>query len=307
MAALAVPVLPAVANRPSVQTTRSMTRPMRDPGSNGGKRIVKKGEPVDPEDLTRRLNEYLAEQKVRADRRRDARAAKAAVLAQQNAAHYHHVPKVAATAFERTTTPDVRRGVHHLAQPAIRAHLGRSSIDDSLLGQQTTKLQRTQALEQAILEKELLRSRNQFQWGPDMEDAAYADAMRDLHKLPQRTFSKGFPHLKERHRLDAPRPLSTGDIFWGGDELRIPTKTTKPRGPLKPINDGQDRHDWAQRDEATDIRKKDKTTPFLRKMESRWILMSKREKSPLKQDIDLRSSPEGKKGNLFARFKRQPG
>lgn len=289
---------------PQIKPTRSMTHPLRDPKGNGGRRKVKKGEPFDPEELSRRLTEHLAEQKLRAEKRREVRAAKAATLAQQNAAVYHHVPTVAAAAFERTTTPDVMRQVHKLAQPAIKAHLELLSLEDPLPGHPITSLQRTQAMDQAILEKEMLRNRNQFQWDHDMEEAAHADAERDLYKSPQRTFNSEFAHLRGRHKKGAPRPLSTGDVCWDEEEPSIPTK---PRGPIRPVNDGNDRHDWAQRDDA-EARKKDKTSPFLRKMESSWILMSKREKVSLKQDIgELASSAEGnRKGGFLARFKRHP-
>lgn len=61
-----------------------MTYPLRDPKANGARKTVKKGEPFDPEELSRRLTDHLADQKLRAERRRDARALKDASLAQQN-------------------------------------------------------------------------------------------------------------------------------------------------------------------------------------------------------------------------------
>lgn len=61
-----------------------MTHPLRDLKGNGGKRKIKKGEPFDPEELSRRLTEHLVEQKLKAEKRREARALKAAALAQQN-------------------------------------------------------------------------------------------------------------------------------------------------------------------------------------------------------------------------------
>lgn len=64
-----------------------MTHPLRDPKGNGGRRKVKKGEPFDPEELSRRLTEHLVEQKLKAEKRREARALKAAALAQQTVSH----------------------------------------------------------------------------------------------------------------------------------------------------------------------------------------------------------------------------
>ncbi|KAL5324175.1 hypothetical protein ACEPPN_008719 [Leptodophora sp. 'Broadleaf-Isolate-01'] len=300
---ITVTTLPAAASNPSIKPTRSMTHPLRDLKGNGGKRKIKKGEPFDPEELSRRLTEHLVEQKLKAEKRREARALKAAALAQQNV--YHHVPAVAALAFERTTTPEVMRQVHSLSKPVVKAHMERPSLEAPVPGQPYTSLQRTQAMDQANLEKELLRNRNQFQWDHDMEEAGHADMERDLYKPPQRTFNSDFAHLIGRHKKGAPRPLSTGDVCWQDDPPHVPTK---PKGPLKPQNDGNDRHDWAQREEPAETRKKDRTSPFLRKMESSWILMGKKEKISLKQDIgNVGPSPEGnRKGNFLARFKRHP-
>ena len=212
---------------------------------------------------------------------------------------------MAALAFERTTTPEAMRQVHKLSKPAIKAQLERPSLEETAPGHPLSSLHRTQALDQANLEREMLRNRNQFQWDHEMEEAAHADMERDLYKLPQRTFNSDFAHLKGKHKKSAPRPLSTGDVCWEEEPPHIPTK---PKGPVRPQNDGHDRHDWAQREEVGEIRKKERTSPFLRKMESSWILMGKKEKLSLKQDIgNLRPSPEGhRKGNFLALFKRHP-
>ncbi|KAL2073376.1 hypothetical protein VTL71DRAFT_10700 [Oculimacula yallundae] len=294
-----VTTLPGAAKNPLIKPSRSMTHPLRDPRGNvGGRKSVKKGEPFDPAELSRRLTEHLTEQKLRAERRREARALKAAALAQQDV--YHHVPAVAALAFERTTTPDAMRQVHTLSKAVVNSHMKKPSLDAPL-----PSLQRTQAMDQVMLEKEMLRNRNQFQWDHDMEDANYADMERDLYRLPQRTFNSEFAHLKGTHRKGGPRPLSTGDACWQDDMPRVPVK---PKGPLKPQNDGNDRHDWAQREEVVEQRKKERTSPFLRKMESSWVLMGKKEKISPKQDIgNPDSPPEGhRRGNFLALFRRHP-
>jgi hypothetical protein len=215
------------------------------------------------------------------------------------------VPAVAALAFERTTTPEAMRQVHKLSKPVIKAQLERPSVEEPSPGQPFTNLQRTQAMDQLNLEREMLRNRNQFQWDHDMEEAAHADMERDLYKLPQRTFNSEFTHLKGRHKKGAPRPLSTGDACWDEELPHIPTK---PKGPVKPQNDGHDRHDWAQREEVAEAKKKERSSPFLRKMESSWILMGRKEKISPKQDIgNLGPSPEvHRKGNFLARFSRNP-
>jgi len=283
-----------------------MTHPVRDPKGNTARRRVKQGEPFDPEELSRRLTAHLAEQKIKAERRREARAAKAAA-AQQNGV-YHHVPKVAAMAFERTTTPDTMRQVHKLSQPVLRTHL-ELLHEETIPGHPSTKLQETQAKDQAMIERELVRNRNQFQWTHEMEEAVEVDMGRDLYKPPQRTFNvPEFAHLKGTKAPNAPRPLSTGDVF-SDEEVHMAPKTKH-----KTIYDANDRNDWAQRDDEGENRRhrKEWASPFLRKKDSSWILGSRKEKS-IRQNKDeavagissFGLSPD-KKGRFLARFKRHP-
>ncbi|KAK2625608.1 hypothetical protein QTJ16_004920 [Diplocarpon rosae] len=157
-----------------------MIHPLRDVREREARGDAKKRGPFDPQDLTRRLAKYLAEQKFRAEKRREARAVKTTALAHESALLYHHVPQVAATQFERTMTPDVLRSVRKLSQPAIKAHLELLILADSPQSLSSTALLRTQAMDQAAREKELLRNRNQFQWTHDMKEAAIADAERPV-------------------------------------------------------------------------------------------------------------------------------
>ncbi|TVY85244.1 hypothetical protein LSUE1_G000129 [Lachnellula suecica] len=295
-----VTALPA-AERSVSKPARSMTYPLRDPKGNTARRRVKQGEPFDPEELSRRLTAHLAEQKIKAERRREARAAKAAA-AQQNGV-YHHVPKVAAMAFERTTTPDTMRQVHKLAVPGLKTHLELLQ-EEEFSRHPASKLQETQAKDQAMIERELLRNRNQFQWTREMEEAVEVDIKRDLYKPPQRTFIKEFEHLRGTKAANAPRPMSTGDVF-SDEEVPI-----SPKAKQKPVYDGNDRNDWAQRADGGESRKW--ASPFLRKKDSIWIL-GRKEKSN-RQDKDETvvtgignfGSPPNKKGRFLARFKRRP-
>jgi hypothetical protein len=304
-----------------------MTHPLRDPKANGANRKVKQGEPFDPEDLSRRLQAHLVEQKLKAERRRDARATKSAAAAQENVDHhvpkvaaaaqenvYHHVPKVAAAAFERTTTPDAMRQVHKLAQPAIKAHLELLTIDDAVPGQAVTSLKRTQAMDQAVVERDLLRTRNQFQWDHTMEEAAEVDVYRDVYKPPQRTFINEFSHLRIRQEKKNPRPLSTGDILSEEDEAHA---TTKAKRKSKPSGyDMTERNNWAQRDEGAENKssKKEKEALIVRKKPSSWILLGKRSPKLDKGDAvavirNTGSPPDGNKSakaSFLARFKRHP-
>lgn len=283
-----------------------MTHPVHEAKGNPSKRRVKGGEPFDPEELTRRLTAHLVEQKAKSDRRRAERAAKEA--AQHNEV-YHHVPKVAAAAFQRTTTPDVMRQIHQLSQPALKQHLEVLNPED--LSCEVTNLQRTQALDQAVVERDRLRNRNQFQWDHSMEEAAEVDLDRDVFKAPTRTFSE-FAHLRSRHSGSiVPRPLSTGDVLSEEDEIPVPTRT-KPKLAF----DG--RNDWAQLDNEGERKRTmmERASPFLRKRDSIWILKSRKEKHG-KHDKDeavagiedFNSPPDSsksRKNSFLARFKRHP-
>jgi len=171
---------------------------------------MKKGEPFDPEELSRRLKAHLSQQKIEAERRRLARAA-----AQQKAL-YHHVPSGAAAAFEKTTTSEGLRQVHRLSQPALK-QLDGLCLDDSVPGRPLkTILQRTQALDQAAAERDTLRNRNQFQWTHGMEEAAGVDNERGIYKPPTRSFDAYVFLLKLMRKLGA-----LGDGF-------LPSKTFPP-------------------------------------------------------------------------------
>lgn len=296
----------SAAEPPVIKPTRSMTHPLRDPKVNTGRR-VKQGEPFDPEELSRRLTAHLAEQKIKAERRRDANAAKA-VTAPQNAV-YHHVPKMAAAAFERTTTPDnTLRPMHKASHSILKATLELVHEENGPRPPNTgfPTLKETQAKDQAMIERELLRNRNQFQWDRVMEEAVDIDIARDLYKPPQRTFEE-FAHLRGTKTHKNPRPLSTGDVF-SDKEVDLKPKA-KPKQLYEPA---KDRNDWAQRDDDKASRnyKKEWASPFLRKKESIWIL-GRKDKSP-KQEVSPvailadSGSPPDKKGRFLARFKRHP-
>jgi len=304
-----LPVREKAGNKPS----RSLTHPVHDPKGNkeSKRRGKKQAEPLDPEELSRRLQAHIIQQKMRAEKRR---ASKAAAAAAEPKEVYHHVPQVAAAAFERTTTPEVMRQAHRLSQPAIKTHLEPVNVDDLSPSQPQTALQKQQALDQERIQRDILRARNQFQWNTEMEDAYHADVDRDLYKLPQRTFVDEFAYLRARKSELAMRRVSTGDVLWesGGESSPRP----KPRAKSKPILwEPNDRNDWAQRDQAERRPSvKEMVGPLLKKRDSVWMLKSKKEKrGSVEKDIEAHavlvtggSPPETRRGSLFARFKRQP-
>jgi hypothetical protein len=283
-----------------------MAHPLRDPRANGAKRRATKGQPFDPEDLSRRLTALLADQKSKAEQRRHARADKLA--AEHQDIVYRHTPTVAATAFERTTTADVHRQAHKLGQRAMKQvqEVGRPDRPNT----QQISLQRTQAMDQAIIDRNVLGNRNQFQWNHDMEEAVEVDVNRGVYEPLRRTFTTQFAHLRSRGEKEVKRPPSTGDIW---DENYAPV-SIKSNPMAKPDFEG--RNDWAQQDEPNNegsnvVKEK---SMFLRKTESIWILRSKRETSSAQDkngaDLGDLGSPtnrgKGGKISFFTRFKRQP-
>ncbi|KAL3417777.1 hypothetical protein PVAG01_10788 [Phlyctema vagabunda] len=287
-----------------------MTHPLRDAAN--GKRRVKSGEPFDPAELTRRLEAYQEQQrKSRAGRRTSKMEAAATVTAQKQEA-YHHVPQVAAASFERTTTQDGLRRIHKLAELARRHHHAEPAEETPSVP--VTALQKSQALDQALLKQEALRSRNQFQWTRDMEEAAEVDVERDVYRAPQRTFEPEQKLVLPRKSI---RPLSTGDILSEEEGESPPLTTTATRTTKKKMQPFH-QNDWAQRDEFKGVDRRrtvrERVNPFLRKKESGWILGGKKEKDKIQKvvsaDAGQPDSPvefeKAGRGRFLARFKRHP-
>jgi hypothetical protein len=285
-----------------------MTHPIQDPRSKGAKWRAKQGELFDPDELRRRLEAHLAEQKLQAERQR----ARAGVQ-KQNV--YHHIPKVAAADFARTATPEImgqgdpgKRHVHRLGQVALKHHVDRVNIEALIPGTSPLDLRYTLAVDQARMQRDLIGDRNQFQRTRNLEDAAEYDRERNLYKVPQRTFGSDHFHLAQKDMRS--RPLSTNDVFW--EEQNDAQNTifhvkTKPK--VFPIHTVNDRQDWAQRDETTaEIHRsvKQRVGPFLRRPDSMWILKTKKEQNPpvsvtepIVSEVDVKQ----KKGNFLRRFR----
>lgn len=316
-----------------------MTHPLQKPPPNVLKaQQSKQGEPFDPEELSRRLQCYLINQRLKAEQRRNARAAKAAAdfAAAEKAANiaaleskdsspdqenvYHHVPKVAASSFSRTATPDPMRQIHKLAQPVALAQMENPTHEES--GEPRVKsLKQTQAIDQATAEKEALRNRNQFQntkaMGEAAEVAAEVDARRDVYKSPQRTFMGEFSHLLPRHDRKTTRPLSMGDVLEDDEPLALTrTRTRTSRKSKANGFDMNERTNWAQQDESAESKSTKKETSTVRRKPSSWILLGRRspklekEKDEAVAGIgETGSPPDGSKSaklGFLARFKRHP-
>ncbi|TGO20123.1 hypothetical protein BTUL_0001g01340 [Botrytis tulipae] len=214
----------------------------------------KKGAPLDPDDLSRRLRAHLAQQKALADHRRSARSS-TSTSTYTSTDPYHHIPQVAALSFEHTATAEKLRNVHKLSQPALKS-LGYMTIDeggDGLGGcgsgyvyqKPSTLLQNTQIDDHAMGDRTRLRNRNQYQWTAALERAAELDAERDVYRCPRRTFHSDVPVVHKSRAVM--RPMSMGDYLSWEEKEEKEVKEVK--------REKNDRHDWTQRDESEETRR----------------------------------------------------
>jgi hypothetical protein len=282
----------------------------RDPKAKGTQRCAKQGELFDPDELRRRLEAHLDQQKLQAERQRERAGAQKQIV-------YHHIPKVAAADFARTATPEImghrdpgKRHVHKLGRIALRHHVDRVNIETLIPGTNPLNLRYIQAIDQARMQRDLIGDRNQFQRTKGLEDAAEYDRERNLYKVPQRTFGSDPFHVAPK---DASiRPLSTGDVPW---EDEIDTQSTIFRARIKPksfpVHTANDRQNWAQRDETVveTYRSVKQVKPFLRRTDSIWMLRFRKEQNPIastaKPDrIASEVDVKRKKNNFLRRFMR---
>jgi hypothetical protein len=257
-----------------------MTHLLRESKANGHRSRSKKREPLDPEDLSRRLALHLSEQR---------RVARARATAEH--VPYHHIPQVAAVDFESTATPDRMGQIHKLAQPALK------SLEVLRFSEKpATLLQNPKAMDLATADKNHVRNRNRHRWTTAIERAAELDDERDVYQFPQRTFETEIGASVHRTRQMS-RPLSLGDMLWeGGAEI-----------PEERKRDRNDRQDWSQRDEdEVKVRRKmrDLVTPLL-------ALKTKKSKGQENETImavGLVAANEGRNvrsASFLARFRRR--
>jgi hypothetical protein len=283
-----------------------LTHPLLEPKNGNRQQRKKQSEQIDPDELRRKLEAHLAEQKRQAELRR----AKAIAKKEQGA--YHHVPKVAAAAFERTATPVLmggketkKKSTHKLGHVALKHHVEENIRPAS----GSFNLRKTLAMDHAKKQRDLVGDRNQSQKTRHLEDAAKLDKERNARKVPQRTF--GVDHLDIPQTGLYSRSLSTGHLNWEEDlDSNNPLSQNKPKANALFISTFIDRQDWAQRDEVpVEVHRsvKDRVSPFLRKTDSMWILKSRKEP---KSDTILgmsRSAPTGdikQKKTFLGLFKR---
>ncbi|KAF7952922.1 hypothetical protein EAE96_006145 [Botrytis aclada] len=262
----------------------------------------KKGAPLDPDDLSRRLRAHLAQQKALADHRRSARSS-------TSTDPYHHTPQVAILSFEHTSTAENPRNMHVLSEPAPKS-LGYMTIDeggDGLGGcgsgyvyqKPGTLLQKPQMYDHAIVaDKTKVRNRNQYQWTAALERAAELDAERDVYRRPRRTFNSDVPAVHKSRAVM--RPMSMGDyLSWEEKE----EKEVKEVKEVK--REKNDRHDWTQRDESAETRRS------MREVVGPLLSLKLKKGKGLESGEGLKTKSLGRSPNrvsFFGRFKRSsPG
>ncbi|KAB8290287.1 hypothetical protein EYC80_011152 [Monilinia laxa] len=252
----------------------------------------KKGAPLDPDDLSRRLRAYIAEEKALAEHRQTTRVSMATGV-------YHHVPQVAALSFDNTATQEKLRQVHRLSEPALKNY-GYLTGDEGIEGagiaskyayqKSPTILQKAQGLDHASAEKTRIRNRNQYQWTAALERAAELDAERDVYRCARRTFISDAPEVHKSRAVQ--RPMSMGDLL-GWEEKEAPKEMKRNKN---------DRHDWTQRDESEEARRsmRKRVGPLL-------SLKLRKEKvsDGAAQEIKLKSPVKSPlRASFFGRFKR---
>ncbi|KAG9248195.1 hypothetical protein BJ878DRAFT_77405 [Calycina marina] len=273
---------------PIIIQPRTITHDSRKEPSK--QRPTKKGEPFDPDDLTRRLTAHLLTQKAAQAKRRSQR------RSLDRSSTYHHVPTVAAAAFARTTTPDALRQVHRLSQPVLRCLEGLEKQTKLGGGVHAHEL-----MDERVVERERVRLRNQWQGGLMMEVAGAVDGARDVLRKPTRTFRE-FAHLATTVRKSVhERPRSEGY----GDEAPVTLVRARTRSHF-----GFDRrNNWTQLDDEREQKRGIMERAGLKKRDSMWVMKSKIEKRENEGADSPLPTSKSRKNSFLARFaiiKRQP-
>lgn len=255
------------------------------------------GAPINPEELTRRLAAHVADLK----RQNERRAQRAVVLRH---GPYHHVPRVAATDFARTATPDgmgrikgSKGKVHKLAQPALKHYLCGDS--HGLSGM--TGWRSAQSVDNLRTASALVRERNQFQMTADLECAAQLDRMRGLNTAQQRAFDSDILHMRRCQECARNLPLSMADVKWeqGAFHGQSAPLYSDLRLKVQPVHRPLDRHDWVQQDDAPVEQRK----AMIRFFRDKW---GRTTKEPTKEwSCNSSSNNKPRRGGLLNLFKRQ--
>ena len=233
---------------------------------------TKKDEGFDVEELCRRLRVQERRQTGQEQRRRR-RATECETTAQQ----YHHIPRVAASDFARTATPDDfgKRDIHRLSHMALpKRKEGRSHSVPMPGPLSASSLAR--ALEVARAELENCTDRNQLQWDRALAKAAAQHKQQEVDRPVKRDSFMPHPVLyKEACDLGRARDYSASHVVEDEVDGLLPAKP-KAKYAYRP----DDHPDWAQTDENKSKRDRRRSfrevvSPLFKKSEYMWSLRNK--------------------------------
>lgn len=237
----------------------------------------------------------------------------------------HYIPQVAAAQFERTTISEVvleTSQVHKLSKKAMKFHMdGPNAALEGTSPTDTSPLAQAQAIQRVRSTRERQYERNQFQhpssFGAVTEDIVPPEALKQ-----RRTFDT--PSSAEQQAKED-RRKSTGSIL-AKDSRPVLEEALhnfsfidkQPAMDATEVAQVAEAHrvDWTQSDEPA---VQPKTSPQLRKTESRWTLRGRlgslgkqggkenRDEKPApvaEETSELGASPKSPKPGFFSRFKR---
>ena len=258
--------------------------------------MPKQGEPLDVDELFRRLERHRQHLEEARERRRAKAEKKSA------SGEYHHVPQFAAADFVRTTTPDVRsaKNVHPLSRPVAQMQAPRPKSEGHMVTNQLPLSQVVQNHDLSQLNMLLNAERNQFTQSGALARAAEVDKERNIHKLPQRDFdfsrsmsmsnrtgsmcdrSNSLSNRSRTMTEGRKRPKSYLPTFneW---TIEIGDVPSMPR-PHHISNHNERRHDWSQNEavvmsnghsDQSHCRNTKLSTPISRFFESKTQVHSK--------------------------------
>ncbi|KAH0544823.1 hypothetical protein FGG08_001052 [Glutinoglossum americanum] len=205
---------------------RSNTHPLRE----------HRGEPVDPNELYRRLKIQECRQKERASRR---------VRERHSSGQYHHTPQVAALDFQRTATQEVRgrKEVRKSSRTLVDRYKNNHGIRPRR-PDATPAIRLPGILTVKNSEIDPVANRNQLQRTRGLETTAGTDKERSVDKGQQKGFNITFDRISSpssrKKRTSRDRPYSAGDL---DHRLSLDISPNTQRQPF-------DRPDWTQGDEC---------------------------------------------------------
>ena len=198
-------------------------------------------EEFDPADLCRRLNSILQEERQARNSRRER------VIKNSCLTSYHHVPQVAAKDFATTTAQDPlgKKDIHKLSRSVVKSYKLGSNVGAS----KSSGIRASHYREPSRPSMDILADRNQFQRSRAFEAAALRDRARAIVKS-EPILDVGQPSILTHQAIHGWNSEGIADI----DKANLEASFSKLS--VKSLLDRNDRHDWTQRDECSNRRRR---------------------------------------------------